>query len=165
MRSRARNRVRISTGAGQQVKPPRGSLQSPIEGPDADAREPRRREQVDVDPAEPLTEKHLRLQKLERLGVTRHGGVRERREQGEEFRSPPELSAGELSDHEGVHPDLAGAQPPGKHVVAVAEVVDPDRRVDEHRLSAEAWSAGGRSVEAPSPPRRARQAAWRFPGR
>ena len=100
---------------------------------------------------------------MERLGVIHDGGVWERREQRQDVGPPLQASAGDLSDDERVHPDFTVTQAPSKGVVAVTEVVDPDRRVDEHRLSGGASGAGAGWREAPSRSRRARPTAWHSP--
>ena len=119
---------------------------------------------MNVDPPETPSEEHLRFEEQKRFGVMHHGGAWKRGEEGEDFGTSPEVSAGQLSDHEGVHPALAVTQPLRERVAPAAQMVDPDGRIDQHRLSAGVSGAGAESVGAPSLARRAQQAAWRSRG-
>jgi hypothetical protein len=58
--------------------------------------------------------------------------VRQDREEPQDFSPSPERPASELADHEGMRPHLTTTQTIRQDVIATAEVVHPDGRVDEH---------------------------------
>lgn len=113
-------------------QPPRSRIEAPIQGPQADPGEPRRRQEMRVDPPNPGSRQGGRLKELEHLVVVRDGGERERSQQRQHLCTVAQVSAGKLTDHEWVGPDLSVVEFGGKGRVPAAEVLDPNRGVDQH---------------------------------
>ena len=89
---------------------------------------------MDVDPSEPGAIQVLALDKRHQLVRAGHLCRRKRPKKAQHFVSPPQRSARQLTDDEGMHRHAAFIEQEREVHIWPAEVVDPDRRVDEHAL-------------------------------
>jgi hypothetical protein len=107
-------------------------VEASVKRPNRKAVERGRGQQVDVDPAEALPHQLTGLYELQNLAMSEKLRVRQDREEPQDFSPSPERPASELADHEGMRPHLTTTQTIRQDVIATAEVVHPDGRVDEH---------------------------------
>ncbi len=115
-----------------ELEPSRCGTKSPVQRPQREPASRRGSQQVDVDPADAHPSEPARLDEGQRLVVSydRSGG--QGRQQRKDLVSASKWATGQLSDHEGMRPDLATTQALGQRLVASSKMVDPDRRVDQH---------------------------------
>ena len=85
-----------------------------------------------VDPPDPRSRQGRRLDETKHLVVVGDLGERERLQQRQHLRPVAQVAAGNLTDHERVGPHLSFVEIAGKGRVPVAEVLHPNRGVDEH---------------------------------
>jgi len=108
-------------------------VQRPVQRPDAAAAEPGRGQQVDVDPPYAESSQFIAIDELEHLVVLRHRRSGERRQERQDLRAIREPTAREFTDHERMAPHDVFLKSGGQSRVAAAEVIDPDRGVDQYQ--------------------------------
>jgi hypothetical protein len=90
-------------------------------------------EQMDIDVPSPPPEQGVAIDKMQNFRACGHDGLRQIRQGGQYGLARAQVAKSELSDNEGVrknHPPIEQGDEP---VVACAQMVDPDRGVDEDR--------------------------------
>jgi hypothetical protein len=92
----------------------------------------RRPEQVGVDEPDATTVEILILDEGEDFIMSGQRRPRQTVQELEDRVPPRKGTAGELTDHEGMAHDIARFQKHFQVTIAPSEVIDPDRRVDEH---------------------------------
>jgi len=107
-----------------------------VQGPERELQDLRGSQQMSVDPAQSPAEERVRLDEIHHLVMLGLGHDRESGQQPQNFAPLRKASAGKLSDHEGMDPDLPGLQQLRKPDIPRAEMVDPNRGVDKHDGSA-----------------------------
>jgi len=86
---------------------------------------------MNVDPTEPAAHQASALQEREHLFVIRNRHRGQRADQLEDFAAPRQISTGKLADDERVSPNQPVFQQPRESRVALPQMVDPNRRVNE----------------------------------
>lgn len=130
--------------------------QSPIKRPKLLACQASRCQKVDVDPADAAAVQLFRIDEIERLVMIGYRCRGEALQQRQQFFPVAQVSAGELTNDEGVHQHCSKIQRLGQAGVALSEVVDPNRRVGDHAVRRRRGARKSGSV----PPRAAKRRAF-----
>lgn len=107
-------------------------MESPVKRPDGQAAERGRGEQMDISPSNPLRHELTGLDEVEDLLMIEERRVRQGGQEFQNLSPPLQAPAGELADHEWMRPYLAVPQAVCQESIALAEVINPDRGIDEH---------------------------------
>src|SRR5205823_3544332 len=110
---------------------PRRGHEASIEAPERRQRKGRGCEEVDIDPAEARTHQPVHLEEGQRFPMLHGARLRERLQPRENLRPISQPPTGELADDERVAQDLFVDEQPTKAVVASAQMIHPDRGIDE----------------------------------
>src|SRR6266568_1239947 len=107
---------------------------------------------VDIPDTEP--EKCVPIDEVKNFLISRAVGSRQVVQGAENELALSEMAQGKLSDHEGMRQNLSGVEEPREGFITGAQVIDPDRRIDQdHLASGRRRGIGTRSGSLP--PRRA----------
>lgn len=126
----------------------------------------RRREQMDINPAETLSHETVPGHESQNLVMLRDGRLRQLPQKSEHLLPILEVSAGKLADHERMYERLTLVEQRAEFRVFPVQVIDPDRGIDEHRmpLSARPDRAGDGEPARQDRTRQALRGGGRFPG-
>ncbi len=122
------------------------------------ARQGSRGKQMDIDKADTTAHQRALLDESSRLCIGCDHGRRERVEQAEYLAARIELAAGEFSKHHRMRAHVVRLKPITQMVIAIAEIIDPDRRIDQYHAGSKR-RRGGTSSCGSDPPRRASRRA------
>src|SRR5262245_55705124 len=155
----------VHGGSGRlEPKLTRNRSQPLIQRPKRQLHDASGRQQMHVYPTQSSAEELVRFDEFQRLIMLSNGHRRQRRKQCEYSLTLRQASAGELSDHERMDPDLACVELLRKLGIPRAEMIYPNGRVDEQerlkkpgRFGAARWASN--PVHCP----RARPTGGRLP--
>lgn len=111
-------------------------LQMAIDGPEREAVQQGRGEEMGIDPPDAAPPEGHALDEVEDFTVLRDTGRRELGEAVEHVGACGDGTEGELAEHERMYADVALFEEAGETRVTAPPVIEPDRGVDEddHRL-------------------------------
>lgn len=102
-----------------------------------------------VDPAQAPTRESLYLDEREHFFMSGRRHVGKLGQGSQNGLALGEMPAGELSNHERMGPDVAEIEKLHERRISLAQVIDPDRRVDEHLPSTRARPPAGYGLKGP----------------
>lgn len=84
-----------------------------------------------IDPSQASASQFSPLQESQRFSMVDHRRTRQSSQCAEDFIAVRKISASQFANDKGMCPDLHGLQRTGEHFVALAQVIDPNRGVDQ----------------------------------
>ena len=127
----ARTASRAVRAVERHPQRPGRPLQTPVERPQKRPRQHRRRQQVRIHPAQPGAVQSIPLHELKNLGVVRRFRRRQLPKQGNDLDAVPQIPTGQLADHKRMAQHVIVQEQSLQPRDALAEMVHPDRRVDQ----------------------------------
>ena len=137
----------------------RGPCQVPVARGERRVADQGGRQQVQIDPAEPLPHQPMAIDELQHLPVGGDGGRRELVEEREHFGPSRHLPAGELALDERMPQHQALGEPRHKGLMTPAAVIDPDGGIDQI-IGAPAAAGGAGAASSSETGRPERRSRW-----
>ena len=93
-------------------------------------RQPDGCEQVRIDIADPQAEEPMPADEMQHFRIAGHAGLRQIPQGGQNKVALPQVTEGKFANHERMGENVATVEQARKRLVARAQMVDPNRRVD-----------------------------------